>query len=276
MPVTRPSSAPDAAGPDPKAALYAHVYDPVTRAWSDALGRSPEVARLLDGVTADNLLDSLDAFNDLFRRLVDDSLAGLPARAALIDSVGTYREHVLWADHLAPAADAGAEALGASIAGKLRRNVSLAVVEALICLESAYQFCRDKLGLTGEPIADTLRRSRQLYRSLAVLHDEQEKVRLMFLTEIDGHLRYPDHDYADVLSGRLRIGADKFVVAGPRDEPRLRFLASRVSDVALDSPVYRCPAHRLPAGGATEAASVNDALWDLLIEVYRRAGRFAG
>jgi hypothetical protein len=156
----------------------------------------------------------------------------------------------------------------------MKRNISLGVIEALICLESAYHFGRDKLGLTGDALAETLRRSRQLYGSLALLHDEQEMARLTFLTGRAGYLMYPEVDFPDVIGGDIRIPFDKFAETGPVEARRLRFVTPPVHDAVLDSPTKRCPAHRFRSDRQPEL-TLNDVLWDLLIDIYRRSGRFA-
>jgi hypothetical protein len=182
---------------------------------------------------------------------------------------------VWWMGYMTPGPEAGPEELRASLGGKLKRNISLGVVEALICLESAYHYCRQApLHLTGEALAATLRRSRQLYASLALLHDEQERERLTFLTGIEGYLTYPTVDYHHVIGGQVRVPPDKFLVAGTAEEPRVRFVIPPLHSAVLDSPTKRCPAHRLRSAQHPEMA-LNDVLWDLLIEIYRQSGRFA-
>jgi len=258
----------------PKDVLYDGAYDPLTSAWFEALAKSPERQRLLDEIPSHDLIAVLERFNRLFHQLVDDCLAGMNGRDELVEIVSRHREHVLWAGHMAPGTDADVKEVATSLGRKMKRNISLGVIEALICLESAYVFCRDKLGLRGSAMAETLRRSRQLYKSLAVLHDEQEKSRLMFLTGISGYLAFPEHDWAAVITGRIQVTPDKFLVSGPDDALRLRFVTPPVQDIVLDSPVRRCPAHRLPSA-EDPGMSLNDVLWDLLIDIYRRAGRFA-
>jgi hypothetical protein len=83
---------------------------------------------------------------------------------------------------------------------------------------------------------------------------------------------YPNVDYHDAIAGRVGIPADRFVVTGPQEARRLRFVAAPVHDVALSSPVRRCPAHRFRS--ADPEFTLNDVLWNLLIDIYRRAGRF--
>jgi len=190
----------------------------------------------------------------------------------MVAIVGRYRDHVLWAGHHVPRPDADAAAIRAALAGKMKRNVSLGVIEALICLESAVEFCRVHRRMDGSATARAVAGSRQLYTCLAVLHDEHDRQRLTFLTGIDGYLSYPEVDYPDVLGGAIRVPSDKFVVVGPPAAPTVRFAVPPIRGVATDSPVGRCPAHRLRRPGDPHT-SLNDVLWDLLVEVYRQAGR---
>jgi hypothetical protein len=259
----------------PKSVLYNHAYDPLTEAWFNALNESPQVKALLDEAPRRDLVTTLQLFNGLFHALVNVSLESLYAKADdIVTIVSKRRNEVLWAGHMAPGADADNEQIRDSLRHKMMRNISLGVIEALICLESAYAFGRDELGLGGTALADVLQRSRQLYASLAVLHDEQERVRLTFLTGIDSHLMYPKVDYHDVIGGSVRIASDKFIVAGPPEARRLRFISPPAHSVQVDSPVKRCPAQRLRSAHH-DGLTLNDVLWDLLIAIYRQSGRFA-
>jgi hypothetical protein len=260
--------------PHPKVALYDHVYDPLAAAWFSALLAAPELKLLLDHVPEHDLVVSLEAFNDLCHVVMEDCVNQRAADADdFMATIGMFHAHVLWAEHRAPDPDAGPAALAQSICEKMKRNLSMGVIEALVCLESAYRFGRDRLGLRGTALLQVLLRSRQLYMSLSALHDEQEKIRLMFLTGITGYLAYPEHDYAAVIDGALTIAPDKFVVVGSGDDLRLRFVAYPVAAVLLDSPALRCPAHRLRSDAEPDEA-LNDVLWRLLIDIYERVGRF--
>lgn len=255
----------------PKALLYAHLYRPLTGRWFAALRDSPVTADLLRRARQRPLVDTLRDFNALFQSLVDECMAQAWADDAM-DEVYAVHDGVVWMGDESPGADPTADAVRASLVTKLRRNVSLGVVEALLCLESGYRFAREVHGMTGEELAGTLLRSTPLYASLAVLHDEQERERISFLTGRLGYLQYPDVDYPHVLNGDIRIGPDKFVLTGPAGARRLRFVTPPVNRVVLNSPTMRCPAHQPDPGSA--GSTYNDALWALLIEIYRSAGRF--
>jgi hypothetical protein len=155
---------------------------------------------------------------------------------------------------------------------KLKRNVSLGVIEALICMESARRYGQAGLALTGEELERLLRRSRNLYASLAVLHDDQEQLRLRALVGTGQGVAYPRTDFPDVLNGAVVVPPDRLVVTGRDDGLRLRFVSAHLPVIA-GSPTKRCPAQRFhtPDG----ACLLNDSLWDLLIDVYRRSGRLA-
>jgi hypothetical protein len=265
---------PDVITSHPKVSLYEHVYDPLVTAWFAALGASPELKLLLDCVPERDLVTNLRAFNDLCYALMEDCVSRQADNGGeLITTVNELHDHVLWADHQVPDPDAGPDALMLSICEKMKRNLSMGVIEALICLESACRFGRSHLKLDGSALTRVLLRSRQLYTSLSALHDEQEKIRLMFLTGINGYLSYPEHNYAAVAEGHLTIEADKFIVVGSGDDLRLRFVTSPVSAAILDSPALRCPAHRLRSDVEPDK-TINDILWRLLIDIYQRIGRF--
>ena len=80
--------------------------------------------------------------------------------------------------------------------------------------------------------------------------------------------------YEDVITGRIRVPADRFVGGGPRHARHLRFVATSVNDITRDSPTRSCPAHRDCAVTFMPHVAVNDDLWDLLIDIYHRSGRF--
>jgi hypothetical protein len=262
----------------PKHVLYARAYDPLTGDWFDLLRRSEEPGQLLADAAHHDLEKNLERFNNLCRSLVDAILD--PSRdgvAQIVDIVSTHRDSVTWTGgetppDAVPSAAADADEIRRCLVAKLKRNISLGVVEALLCLESAYRFASDDRGLTGAPLRETLRRSRQLYGSLALLHDLQEQARLEGLAGVQGFLRYPDVNIRHVMRGELIIPADKFVVGGTAAEPRLKFVTIPVGHIVLDSPTKRCPADRHRVG--THGPSLNDELWDLLIDIYGASGRF--
>ncbi len=256
-----------------KVELYAEVYDPITSEWFAAMGRADHLVHdILTRAPVTGLHSTLLDLNRLFHALVDEVLPSSepPRIARMLDVVRRLRRSVLWVEHSPPRLNANAENLLDALRNKMRRNISLGAVEALICLESAVRYGRQRLGLSGEPLADLLVRSRRLYTSLAVLHDDQEMQRLHFLAGVEGHLSYPDTDYDDVIAHRVIVGLDKIVEIGGGDTLRLGWLSDPVPPAAPDSPVMRCPAQRLRDAGS--GRPFNDLLWDLLIEIYRRTG----
>jgi len=259
----------------PKDVLYNGVYDPLTIAWFAALAESTEPADLLAEAPRHDLVTNLLRFNDLFHRLVDISLNGMHQKEVddIVAIVKKYRNNVQWMGHNEPGLDTDDDGIRASLSDKLKRNISLGVIEALICLESAYIYCDKELGLTGELLAETLRRSRQLYASLALLHDDQERERLTELTGVSGYLEYPKINYHNVINGDITIAVDKFLATGSGNWLRLRFVSAPIPAIPLDSPTKRCPAHRFRSSEQPELM-LNDVLWDLLIEIYRGSGRF--
>jgi len=256
----------------PKDVLYARVYDPLTREWFAALDRSAEAADLVRAASDRGVLETMLDLNKVFHGLVDEVLSHPQVDSAtMIATTKEHQEHVLWVGHAAPLPDADQDEVRHSLGAKMKRNISLGVVEALICLQSGYN-CGQAKGFSGDRLEGLLRRSRQLYASLAILHDDQEQVRLQQLAGITGFLMYPDTDYADALDGTVTIGPEHFQLAGTREEPRLRFKTSPVPMPPVDSPIKRCPAQRLKAA---DGRPLNDGLWDLLIDVYRSAHQFA-
>lgn len=262
--------------PHPKDVLYDQVYDLITPAWFSELMGSPQRKHLLDTAGDRDTAATLVALNEVFHDAVDASMASLGEKktADIIAVIGRYREYVGWDDQLIPGPGAGQDELRESFIYKIKRNISLGAVVALICLESATRYARTVLGLAGEPLADLLRRSRQLYSSLALLHDDHEHHRMAVLTGITDYPAYPSTDYADVLDGRYHIAADKFVVVGSGEDARLRFVSTPAYRLPLNGPIKRCPAHRA-TGDHDDGTVPNDALWDLLIDVYAQSGRFA-
>jgi hypothetical protein len=256
----------------PKDRLYARVYDPLTQEWFHALRRSKRVGAIVADAANVGLLATMNELDQLFSDLVDEVLDHPEVDTRdIIATTSANQQHVLWVGHAAPLPGANHSAVGESLRKKMTRNISLGVVEALICLQSAYRFGWEELELRGADLENMLRRSRQLYASLAVLHDDQEQVRLQELAGITGFLKYPETDYEAALEGRVSIAVGHFVRSGSPQEPRLRFRSSPVPPPASQSPIKRCPAQRLRAA---DGRPLNDELWDLLIDVYRSAGQF--
>jgi hypothetical protein len=253
----------------PKRALYAKVYIPLTIRWFEALEMSPAKNELLAAAETRELVDTLQAFNAICRERVDELLDHDMVRAA-----HELHQAILWVGDETPGPDPTLAQIRASLADKLRRNISLGILEAVLCLESGYHFARETLGLTGKELRQTLQDSRQLYASLAVLHDLQERQRLSFLTGREGYLEYPAVNYPDIISGHIRISADKFLSSMHTDGVRLRFVSYPVDriDPADSGPTMRCPAHQASQG--FYGGTYNDVLWDLLIDIYQRSGRF--
>ncbi|WP_433056217.1 hypothetical protein [Dactylosporangium sp. CS-033363] len=252
--------------------LYSNVYIPLTEAWFAALAASPAKDELLRRASERDLLESLERLNALCRQLVVETIDD-----AMVAAAYGQRDAIHWMDGdwaEPPGPDPTLEQIRVALGNKLRRNISLGVLEAVLCLESACRYGRDELELSGEPLRRTLLGSRQLYASLAVLHDQQERERLSFLTGLTGYLEYPANDYPHVILGKLAIQSDKFIRTDTPDGPRIRFVTSKLSriDEAVQGPTMRCPAHR-PSGGET-GETYNDILWNLLIDIYQRSGRF--
>jgi hypothetical protein len=258
----------------PKRVLYGNVYVPVTVGWFAALQASPRKDELLAHAGDRGLLETLRLFDELCRGLVDPLVTDDMVAVAY-----ELREAILWMDgdwaHIEdPGPDPSVAQISASLVAKLRRNISLGVLEAVLCLESACRYAQRELHLRGDELRRTLLGSRQLYAGLAVLHDKQERERLSFLTGIDGYLEYPAVDHHHILDGELCIPSDKFVALPTADGMRIRFVRNQVSriDEAVDGPTMRCPAHR--PSPADPDLTYNDILWNLLIEIYQRSGRF--
>jgi hypothetical protein len=256
----------------PKEVLYDEVYDPLVRAWFQDLNASEQLVILLREAPDHDLVENLERFNTLFHDLVENGSVDTTATSAEVArTLGENREHMLWEDQMTPGPEATTEELMASFRHKIKRNISLAAIEAIICLESAIRYAREVLGLTGAELAATLRRSTMLPASLAALHDEREKVRMQYLTGTSEEIMYPAVNYADVVSGRFRIDDDKFMTIGLPGQQKIRFRKPPPDNLVLDSPTMMCPAQRL---NNEHDVPLNNEFWDLLIDIYQASGRF--
>ncbi|MBF9133103.1 hypothetical protein I0C86_29685 [Plantactinospora sp. S1510] len=255
----------------PKAALYLEVYTPLVEAWFEALRASTALTELRGAAPDRDLVDNLQRLDLLFRDLVD----GLFDRpGAVLDHsmavVAEHRDAVVWEDQMVPSTGAGAAELAASLRHKFKRNISLAMLEALICLESALAYGRDAVGLSGQALETTLRASTPLLASLSVLHDEQEMVRMRHLTGDPREIQHPRFTVADIAGGAFRIAPDKFRIVGPEDQRKIRFASVPPSRLVPSTPTMKCPAHQLTNENGQR---LNDELWDLLVDIYRLSGR---
>jgi hypothetical protein len=187
--------------------------------------------------------------------------------------VRRYRDNVLWEDQMIPAFDAKDEEVREALSHKIKRNISMGAVEVVICLEAATAFCKDRLGLKGEPLANALKLSGQLAASLALIHDEQEQHRLQALTGEDGYLKYPEVTFADVIEGgRYRIPPEMFVAVDSDAGPRLRFVTLRLKPGPFETPVRRCPAY---TRANRDRLPLNDDLWRVIVDIYHLSGCLA-
>jgi hypothetical protein len=252
---------------DAKVELYRQVYEPFAIRWFAAFEDSPERKLLLEDAREQELVVTITAFNVLFHRLAAEALDGPDA---MIEVVLANHRHVLWVGDEGPGESPDSDSVRRSLTAKLQRNISLGVLEALLCLESAYRFGHDHAGLRGDELAGVLRRSRSLYGSLAVLHDDDERRRIGDLTGRTEAIEFPAVGFADVLTGRLRIPAGQFKIAGGPNAVLLRYVGDAERAGTHSTPTMRCPAHRPAPHGGT----YNDSLWALLIDLYRQAGRF--
>jgi hypothetical protein len=252
-----------------KQILYTEVYSPFTRSWFAALHRSKEKQALILDAHDRGLTATVERFNELFHELADVALheAGT---ATLLEVVKRHKEHVLWVGDEDPGDSPGDRAIHDSMVAKLYRNISLGVLEALLCLESAYVFLSEVRGMRGQELSAALRRSKALYGSLAVLHDADERERVMWLTGRNEAVEFPQVSFDDIFTGRVRISADKFMISDSANPPRLRFVKVATGEITHSTPTMRCPAHRAAPDGGT----YNDSMWHLLIDIYQHAGRF--
>lgn len=265
-------SAKNPAPTHPKEFLYGEAYDPLVRAWFGELHSSAAVRHLLDDAPGHDLVENLQRLDALLHELVEsDSLRAAATSARVTEAVSTHRAHIIWEDQLPPPPDASPAELMASFRHKLKRNISLAAIEATIVLESALRYARHVLHLTGDTLEATLRDSTVLPASLAALHDEREKVRMRYLTGCAQEIMYPAVGFADVVAGRFRIDDDKFTSVHANGRIRIRFRRGPREDVSLPSPTMICPAQRL---NNADDKPLNNDFWHLLIDIYRASGRF--
>ncbi|WP_422773706.1 hypothetical protein ACN28C_12895 [Plantactinospora sp. WMMC1484] len=257
----------------PKVALYLEAYTPLVEEWFSVLRDSEALTELRRTAPGRDLVDNLQRLDQLFRGLVDDLFAHpSPVLEHALAVVAEHRTAVVWEDQLVPRPGAGADELAASLRHKFKRNISLALLEALICLESALTYGRECLGLSGEALEQTLRGSTSMLASLSVLHDQQETARMRQLTGDATEIQHPRFTVADIVRGAFRIGFDKFRAVGPAGQQRIRFGSVAPHGVELSSPTMKCPAHRLTN---EEGQPVNNDFWALLVDVYRMSGRLA-
>ncbi|AVT33252.1 hypothetical protein C6361_31680 [Plantactinospora sp. BC1] len=253
--------------------MYLEAYTPLVEEWFSALRVSSGLRELRQDGPGRDLVENLQRLDQLFRDLVDGMFAHpTPVLERAVAVVAAHREAVVWEDQLVPSPGAGAEELAASLRHKFKRNISLALLEALICLESALSYGRDTLGLSGETLERTLRGSTSMLASLSVLHDQQEMARMRQLTGDPTEIQHPRFTVADIVRGAFRIGPDKFRAVGPEGQQRIRFGSVPPHGVEVTSPTMKCPAHRLTN---EEGQPLNNELWALLVDVYRMSGRLA-
>lgn len=257
----------------PKAALYLEAYAPLVAEWFDMLRDSFALAELRRTAPSRDLVENLQRLDLVFREVVDgmfDRPTAVLERA--IKVVIEHRDEVVWEGQLVPRPGADATEMATSMRHKFKRNISLALLEALICLESALAYGRDAMGLSGEALERTLLVSTALLASLSVLHDEQETVRMRQLTGDPREIKHPRFTVDDIVAGAFRIGSEKFRAVGAEGQQRIRFGSVPPESVALSSPTMKCPAHRLTNVGGEP---LNNEFWALLLEIYRLSGRLA-
>jgi hypothetical protein len=263
-------SALNSATQHPKELLYAEVYDPLVMVWFDQLRSAMAVELLLCEAPTRDVVDNLERLDALFHELVDsDAVRAAATSERISQTVTTHRDHMLWEDQMAPGPDAGPAEVMASFRHKLKRNISLAALEAVICLHSALRYARQELHLGGDELEATLRRSTVLAASLAALHDEREKVRMQYLTGSTEEIMYPAVGFADVVAGRFAIGADMFTTVGLKGQLKIRFRRSPQDKLTLPSPTMMCPAQRLDDA---RGEPLNNYFWGLLVDVYKFSG----
>jgi hypothetical protein len=257
----------------PKAVLYLEAYTPLVEHWFHALRASTALAELRATAPTRDLLKNLERLDLLFRAVVDDLFDRRgPVLEHALAVVAEHRDAVVWTDQMVPRPGADIVELTASLRHKFKRNISLALLEALICLESALVYGRGTLQLTGAELEETLRRSTALLASLSVLHDEQEMARMRYLTGDPREIQHPTFTVADILGGAFRIPPDKFRVVGADGARRIRFASVPPSGITPDSPTMKCPAHRLTN---EDGQPLNNEFWELLVDIYRDSGQLA-
>lgn len=246
---------------------------PLVEDWFQALRDSLALTELQDAAPGRDLVDNLQRLDLFFRDLVDglfDRPGGLLERAITV--VAEHRDAIVWEDQMVPGPDADATELTVSLRHKFKRNISLAMLEALICLESALTYGRDIVGLSGPTLETTLRHSTALLASLSVLHDEQEMVRMRHLTGDPTEIQHPRFTVADIVGGAFRIAPDRFRIVDSAGQRKIRFASVPPSGLVPSTPTMKCPAHRLTN---ESGQPLNDEFWDLLVDIYRLSGRLA-
>lgn len=254
-----PFDVPVAQSPHPKDVLYREAYDPATEEWFGLLA-----AAELPSTEGQHLLARVLRANDLFHDLVDDVMhARSPAIAHALDVVAEYASSVVWAGQNVPPAAATAGDIEFSFRHKLKRNISLAMQEGLLVLESAHAFL-ETLGMRGEEARRAMERSYRLVGGLASVHDEREIALLKRLRRRGDEVSYPQVSFARILQGEFRIPADNFMAVDRRGGRSVAFVKVDLPHVNLHSPTMVCPAHRLRRDGRR----LNETFWELLVNVF--------
>jgi len=291
-------------GHHPKRELYTGAYDLLTQEWFKTVFTPENLQRLEDHTEGMNTVEMLECYNEFFHEGVDyvfdaDDLQEQIAKA--VEIVSLYKEHVLWVGYFEPAADASLPEVAASLRYKFKRNISLALLEALALLESGIlRILKDPTVPRKVDLAKSMRYSHALYMRLARIHETHARQRWQVLTDAD-EIAYPDVGISEIVEEGRNIINSKYLKLAPLmpEVFQVDFIGTPTQwrheaqtdkksyPVPIDTPTMVCPAERLRPTEETQPQLTpyventrekdnawNGYFWELLIRVYERSGRF--
>ncbi|HEY9410417.1 MAG TPA: hypothetical protein VIP77_12615 [Jiangellaceae bacterium] len=247
----------------PKELLYTNAYDPLVAVWFEELMSDPRLIQIIEAARGNDVATSLRHLNALFAEVASDVVR---RSGREIETVARHRDMVLWEGHRVPDADAGLHEVASSLDHKFERNIGQALIEALLCLESARTFLT-QAGHSGARLYAVLGNSTSLITSLAVLHNNRQ---IPYLTMLVGGraFDFPQVTPEHVVGGEFHIAARHLRLSGHGRTERVKFRPRAPQLEVLESPTMICPAHRL---NDSTGERINHRFWRLLVEIYSKS-----
>jgi hypothetical protein len=287
----------------PKRELYKGAYDETTDNWFSVLFTPENLERLEKETQGMNTLEMLEHYNAFFHVVVDEIFDRAEYQEQITRAVGTvslHKKYVAWQGHKVPDAEASSDEVEESFRYKMKRNISLALLEALALLESGILRIIQDPSVSGEiDLAASMQHSHELIMRFGRIHGDHALVRLQKFTNA-AEITYPEIRIAEILEGRNIIAAHHMKLI-PHETPGIvsvdfvytpqRWHKETLADTdyagITASPTAVCPAERLNPSPETRDAlqpyiqnheeadgSWNRYFWELLIDIYARSKRF--